>query len=120
MTNEELKKLDEDLAKEEKVLENQLDQIANEDSMGGHTTRVPNYDDDDHDEDAYAHEVTDFDRNSALKRELEARLRDVRKTREKIKSGNYGKCDGCLAEIGSERLKVMPIASLCISCAKNK
>lgn len=118
MDKEELQKLDTDLAKEEKILEDQLDQIADHDPVGGHTTRVPNYDDDEHDEDAYAHEVTDLERNSALKRELESRLREVKKTREKIKNGQYGKCETCSTEIDPERLKVMPIASLCISCAK--
>ena len=85
MTKEELQKLDDDLAKEEKLLVNQLNVIANIDpsSKTSFTTRVPNYDDGDHDED------------------------------------DYGKCDNCSLRIEDGRLKVLPIANLCMSCAKN-
>jgi len=121
MTKEELQKLDDDLAKEEKLLVNQLNVIANIDpsSKTSFTTRVPNYDDGDHDEDDYAHEAADFERNSAIERELEGRLREIRKTREKIKTDDYGKCDNCSLRIEDGRLKVLPIANLCMSCAKN-
>ncbi len=122
MTPEELKKLDEDLAREENVIENQLSSIAKrnpgvDDDL---ITKVPNYDDDERDEDDYAHEVADYDRNSAIVRELESRLRDIKKTREKIKGNIYGKCEACSSDINPERLKVMPIASLCMVCAKKK
>jgi len=122
MTTEELKKLDEDLAKEEAILEDQLNTIASRDPSvnSDFNTRVPNYDGDEHDEDDYAHEVTDYDRNLAIERELEQRLREVKKTREKIKAGKYGECENCSAHIEPERLRAMAIASLCISCARNK
>ena len=112
--------LGDDLAKEEAVLDDQLNTIANRNVSvkEDFETRVPNYDGDDHDEDDYAHEITDFERNSAIVRELEQRLREVKKTREKIKNGQYGKCEGCSGDIESGRLKVVTIASLCISCAE--
>jgi len=122
MTKEELLKLDQDLEKEEKLLVGQLNIIANVDpaSKTSFTTRVPDYDGGDHDEDDYAHEMADFERNSAIERELEGRLREIRKTREKIKTEEYGKCDGCSNKIEDGRLKVLPIANLCMSCAKTK
>ncbi len=120
MTTEELKKLDQDLEKEEKLLVDQLNVIANVDpaSKTSFMTRVPGYNDGDHDEDDYAHEAADFERNSAIERELEGRLREIRKTREKIQANTYGKCENCSFGIEAGRLKVLPIANLCMSCAK--
>lgn len=119
MTRDELKKFDKDLEKEEKELRHQLSIIANKDPnvKGNYQTRVPQYGDDG---DAYAHEVTDLDRNLAIEHELETRLWGVQKTRERIKMGDYGKCDNCSKEIESARLKVMPVAYLCVSCAQSQ
>jgi DnaK suppressor protein len=35
---------------------------------------------------------------------------------EKIREGTYGTCAECGDEIGSARLKVMPLAQLCVTC----
>jgi RNA polymerase-binding protein DksA len=35
---------------------------------------------------------------------------------EKIREGTYGVCEDCGDEIGSGRLKAMPLARLCVSC----
>lgn len=116
MTKNELQKLDKDLEKEEKNLVDQLNRIANKNPMvkGDFTVRVPNYGDED---DENAQEVTDLDRNFALEQELESRLNSIRKTRQKIKEGTYGKCENCGEEIPTNRLKAKPDAIKCITCA---
>lgn len=38
----------------------------------------------------------------------------------RLKDGRYGLCDECGAEIGEERLRVVPYASCCISCQKRR
>ena len=38
---------------------------------------------------------------------------------EKIKEGTYGICEECGEKIGQGRLKVMPLAKLCVSCQSN-
>ncbi|MGE5252410.1 MAG: TraR/DksA family transcriptional regulator, partial [Planctomycetaceae bacterium] len=35
---------------------------------------------------------------------------------EKVSEGTYGVCEECGERIGSGRLKVMPLARLCVSC----
>ena len=61
-------------------------------------------------------------RNRAL------RLRDrdrklitrILKTIEKIDSGTYGTCDSCGIEIPVERLRMRPVANLCIDCKREQ
>ena len=116
MTTDELQKLDNDLEQEEKNLIDQLNRIANKNPLasGDFTVRTPSYGNED---DENAQEITDLDKNCALTQELETKLNSIRKTRQKIKDGTYGKCDNCGSEIPSERLKAMPEAIRCITCA---
>lgn len=116
MTKDELQKLDNDLEQEEKSLIYQLNRIANKNHLvkGDFTVRVPNYGDEDDDN---AQEAIDLDKNFALTQELESKLNSIRKTRQKIKEGTYGKCDNCGSEIPHERLKAVPEAAKCITCA---
>lgn len=113
MTKQELEKLDKDLEQEEINLTNQLNKIANQNN-GDFTVRVPNYGDED---DENTQESVDLDRNFAMVQELESKLNSIRKTREKIKDGTYGKCDNCGLTIAPQRLKAMPEAVKCITCA---
>ena len=118
MTKDELQKLYEDLEQEEKRLKEQLSKIAdpNPAVKNDSQVRVPNYGED---EEENAMEATDLDINFALVRELETKLNEILKTKEKIKNGTYGKCESCSVEIPPARLKARPIAALCISCAKS-
>jgi len=117
MTKDELQKLLENLEAEERSLRDQLNIIANKNPMvrGGYQVRIPNYGED---EDENSQETTDLDRNLALEHELEKHLNEILKTKQRIKDGNYGKCDNCSQEIPPARLKVVSIAALCMSCAK--
>jgi len=117
MTKEESQKLYESLEQEEKHLREQLSKIAevNPSNRNDYQVKQPNYGED---EDENAMEATDLDRNLAMERELESKLNDILKTKEKIKAGTYGKCESCSINIPEARLKVQPVAALCIDCAK--
>ena len=119
MTKEELQKLYEDLEQKEKHLREQLAEIAEQNPAvkGDLQVKIPEYGEH---EDENAMEVTDLDRNLAMERELENKLNEILKTKEKIKSGTYGKCENCSAQITSARLKARPVATFCINCAKSR
>lgn len=89
MTKDELQKLDNDLEREEKILIDQLNEVANKNPLvkGDFEARVPNYGDED---DENVQEAIDLDKNFALTQELESKLSSIRKTRQKIKEGTYG------------------------------
>lgn len=116
MTNEELQNLNNDLEQEEKKLIDQLNRIANKNPKikGDFSVRVPNYGDED---DENTQESIDLDKNFAITQELESKLDAIRKTKQKIKEGTYGKCENCGSEIMPERLKALPEAVKCITCA---
>lgn len=116
MTIDELEKLDKYLEQEEKSLVDQLNRIANKNPLvkGDFEVRMPNYGDED---DENTQEIVDLDRNFAMEQEFEIKLESVRKTRQKIKEGTYGQCDHCGLQIPPERLKAMPNATKCITCA---
>jgi RNA polymerase-binding transcription factor DksA len=117
MTPEDLKKLDEDLAEEEKLLESELKKIAYENPLVRGDFDVKIEDMGSSQEDA-AQEAVDLDRNQALVDELESKLKEIRRTRKKISNGEYGKCENCKSDINPARLQAFPIAALCISCAQ--
>jgi len=43
-------------------------------------------------------------------------INKIRETLAKIENGEYGSCESCGCDIGFERLKLRPVASLCIEC----
>ncbi len=38
---------------------------------------------------------------------------------ERLRNGNYEKCEGCGKNIGISRLEVLPFTRLCLTCQKN-
>ncbi len=62
----------------------------------------------------------------ARNRALRLRDRDrkligrILKTIEKIDHGDYGVCDSCGIDIPVERLKMRPVANLCIDCKREQ
>ena len=88
MTKEELDKLYGDLEQEEKHLREQLSKIAdlNPAIKNDYQVKQPNYGEH---EDENAMEATDLERNLALEMELETKLHEILKTKEKIKNGTY-------------------------------
>ncbi len=64
------------------------------------------------------HEVEQFQVNKSLEITLEKRLRDIKKSLERIDKGDYGICKYCDEPINVERLKVRPTSGSCVSCKK--
>ena len=116
MTNQELEKLDKDLEQEENKLIGQLNRVVIKNPLvkGDFEVKMPSYGDED---DENTQESVDLDINFAMVQELESRLKSISKIKQKIKEGTYGKCDNCGSEIPQERLKAMPEAFKCITCA---
>jgi DnaK suppressor protein len=44
------------------------------------------------------------------------KLLAIEEALQKIREGTYGTCAECVEEIGAGRLKVMPLAQLCVTC----
>jgi DnaK suppressor protein len=65
-----------------------------------------------------ADQVEEYGNLLSLEYNLETRLRDINLALEKMKKGNYGKCENCQGEIEEARLKVYPAARLCLKCEK--
>ena len=119
MTQDDLKELDENLLKEESGIRNQLKGIASENPLvrGDFDVKVEDLGES---QDDAAQEAGELDRDQALVDALEKRLKEIVHTREKIKAGEYGKCENCSTEIQPARLNAMAIAALCINCANRK
>lgn len=70
--------------------------------------------------DTEAAEQFGHERAEALKREVDRKLIQIRKALTSIKIGKYGICEKCGQMIDTDRLMVMPEATVCINCEKKK
>lgn len=70
--------------------------------------------------DAEASKEVGHERAEALKLEVSQNLAKVKKALSKIGIGKYGICDQCNKAIEEARLKIFPMADLCVSCEKKK
>lgn len=59
-------------------------------------------------------------RVSAMKRELDRRLIQIRKALTRLKLGKYGTCEKCGNLIDTDRLMVYPETTTCIKCEKKR
>lgn len=57
---------------------------------------------------------------SAMKREVDRRLIQIRKALTRLKLGKYGICEKCGKMIDTDRLMVKPEATTCIGCEKKE
>lgn len=117
MDKEELQKLTDNLNKELIEIDRALSDIASENPLVKGDFEVKVQDMGPTQEDA-AQEAGELDRNQAQVDLLERRRKEINSTLNKIKAGTYGKCETCSSDIGLPRLKAVPVASLCISCAR--
>lgn len=117
MSPKQLEQFKKSLAEEKKTLEKELGEIGtkNPKTEGDFDVRFPQYG---QGKDENAQEVTEFEKNKALEANLEKRLAEINETLKKIKEDGFGICQNCSVEIEEPRLKAMPTASLCASCAK--
>ena len=70
--------------------------------------------------DAEAAEQSGHVRVTALKKEVDKGLINVRKTLTKIKVGKFGLCDSCGKMIDTDRLSIDPTAEFCVKCSAKK
>ena len=63
-------------------------------------------------------EIEEHDRLLATSEELQKDLADVEAALVRIEVGTYGVCVNCGEQIETERLEVMPTATLCLSCQR--
>lgn len=105
--------LEEQMAK----LEKELGQFTkrNAHASDDFDTKFPEYGDK---EDENAAEVAEYINNLPVEEGLEKTLRDVVKSLERIKKGNYGICKYCGKQIEEKRLLARPTSSACVECKK--
>jgi len=115
MDKKTLEQIKNKLLEEKANLEKELAKFArpNKNSPGDYKADFPNYGDD---ETENSNEVATFDVNITLEATLEKELRDVNKSLDRIKKGDYGTCKYCKQEIESARLLARPTSSACITC----
>lgn len=70
--------------------------------------------------DTEANEESNHDRVSALVTELQTQLSGVDAALSRIAEGTYGFCTQCGTMIDTDRLAVLPTATLCLSCESAK
>jgi RNA polymerase-binding transcription factor DksA len=70
--------------------------------------------------DTEAAEQVGHARVSAMKKEIDRKLIQIRKALTRLKLGKYGACEKCSRMILTDRLMVKPEATTCIACEKKK
>lgn len=70
--------------------------------------------------DMEASEESNHDRVAALIAELKTQLAHVESALERIAAGTYGFCVVCGNMIDTDRLAVLPTATMCLSCESKK
>lgn len=103
------------LKKEEKRLEKQKEEIGKEDPFKDEGRVTDNAASDTEANEQYFHQ-----QKTAIQQEINRRLIQIRKALSRIKIGKYGICEKCGEMIDTDRLMIMPEATLCASCAKEK
>jgi len=89
--------------------------IATEDPFNDKTRDLDNAATDTEAEEQFGHA-----RVTAIKEELNAKARQVKKALETVKKGKYGICEDCGKMINTDRLAVFPEATKCIKCEKKR
>lgn len=110
-TIEQLKKR---LEEEKKILQEELNSIADKKSDGDHY--VVKFPDLGTEQDDNTAEVSLFGDRLAMEKELEKRLERVNHALEKIEAGAYGVCETCGDEISIERLNAFSSGRHCMKC----
>lgn len=68
--------------------------------------------------DTEAQEQIGHEQVMALKEQVDRKLIQLRKALTRVRVGKYGVCEKCKKMIDTDRLMVMPEATLCADCAK--
>jgi len=103
------------LSQEVKRLERRKQSIATEDPFND-TRRIS----DNAASDTDIAEQVGHERAKALEKQLNRKIIQLKKALSRIKIGRYGSCEKCGGFIDTDRLMIMPEATLCIKCEKKK
>lgn len=117
MEQKQLEQFKKSLVEEKNRIEKELSEIGRKNPKveGNFDVRFPQYG---QSKDENAQEVTEFEKNKALEASLEKRLDEITEALKKIGKDGYGICQNCSSKIEELRLKAIPTAALCASCAK--
>ena len=66
-----------------------------------------------------ASELTELDRDEAMRAVVEGQRLEVLAALERLDAGTYGRCVDCGAELPDERLDARPEAARCMSCQQD-
>lgn len=70
--------------------------------------------------DTEAAEEADHDRNAAITDELKQKFTEISDAIARIDDGTYGFCTNCRSMIDTDRLGILPMATLCKTCEEVK
>lgn len=104
-TIEEIKK---GLLEQKQQILKDLKDISNDDKV-----KFPDFGDK---PDENAQEIGEYTTNLATDKVLEATLKDIDASLERMEKGTYGICKYCGLPIDEKRLKARPVASACVPC----
>lgn len=121
MNKQLIEELKEKLEKEAESIERELSKFAKKDDKikGDWDTVFPRFSGGESgsgDMEKAADEVEEYSTLLPIEHSLETKLQNINLALEKIKKGEYGKCENCKKEISEERLKAFPEARTCNSC----
>jgi len=62
--------------------------------------------------------IYEWELTLALRQQAQAKVETTHRALQRLAEGRYGVCERCDAPINPERLEIIPLASLCIKCAR--
>jgi len=103
--------LEEQLQKEAKKLQSQVEELKSEDPFAN-----PDHASDNAAVDTDVREQVGHETIEAQTKDLQRKLNDIRLAIKKIEKGKYGTCEKCGVNILLARLKILPEARYCVTC----
>lgn len=103
------------LEKEKKRVITRIDELSHQDPFSN-----PDRANDNAASDSEANEESSHDRFAALVAELTVQREAIDAALMRIRSGSYGFCSVCRAMIDTDRLAILPTATLCLTHEKEK
>lgn len=100
------------LKKERKQLQRQLEQLQSAAPSPGEISEGSPFGK----KEEEAAEAFELEKRLSLEKHLKSHLSEIEYAQEKFNRGTYGKCEICSQDIDPARLKILPEATLCLSC----
>jgi len=64
--------------------------------------------------------IYEWELTLALRQQAQAKVETTRQALQRLEEGRYGICERCSEAINPERLEALPLATLCIKCARSQ